>query len=145
MSTLVSEGTSIERAIAAEENASPGLYEIRFYLTEPISQGDIASMRESLLGHGVNLKGIRQRKSGGLWYVGVKYVKEPVPEGIAFLPVAIIPLIAFGFISVLVGIGIFKIEDISKLIILGGGFAVILVALLRKPIESAAAGYARRA
>jgi hypothetical protein len=142
MSTLLTETTSIDLATQEERAAGPGLIEVRFYLTQPIDGASIQDIRSYLGQNGVDVRSVSQGKAGGLNYVSVIYNKPAIqPETISFLPVAVIPLIAFGFVSVLVGFGIWKIEDITSsvgklaLIIFGG--TIVLVALLRKPIERA--------
>lgn len=137
--TLISEGVDIDQMAAVENSQPPGLYDIRFYLTEPVSAGDKTLIVQDLRAAGVQLIGIDSRKSDGLWYVSVKYRRpEPPPPGeYAFLPLAVIPLIGFGLIATLVGIGIFKMEDITnnivKILAIGGGIIIVTAALLRQP------------
>lgn len=85
-------------------------------------------------------------------YLAVQYIRYesgntryPGPPGspsdseliISALPVAVIPLIAlFGIVGI-IGIGIFKFEDLStgllKLILAGGAVTAVIIALSRKP------------
>lgn len=148
MATLMAETSFVQEAMAEEQSLPPGAYEIRFYTPNPVTQEVLFSIADTLVDSGVDVKGVHQAKSDGLWYVGVRYIKHPASEGISALPVAVIPLIAFGFIATLIGIGIFKVRDIAKslgllaIIILGGSIA--LAAILRKPLERAGEAYLRR-
>lgn len=149
MATLVAEFLDVKEAISEEEALAPGLYEIRFYLTEPVAAQDIRDTKEYLISSGVDVRNVFQNKSDGLWYLGIKYRRKPNPENIAFaLPVAVIPLVAFAFITALIGIGIFRLEDIvnniGKLLLLGLGGTIVIVALLRKPMGEAAVAYTSR-
>lgn len=138
MTTLLAESTDID-ALAAEEAAlPPGIYEVRFYLTEPIADDELQGIYDHLYYNDVDVLSVRQRKARGLPYVAVKYRRNPSPENIAFaLPTAVIPLIAFGFIITLIGIGIFKLEDITRnlmpIVLAIGGFTVLGLALARRP------------
>ena len=142
MPTLLAETADIEKAILEEKAAPPGLLEVRFYLTEPVPSDDLQAMYRHLYENGVDVRSVKQAKARGLYYVSVIYNKPQPSESIAFLPLAIIPLIAFVFVSALIGIGIFKVENIARslgmlaLIIIGG--TIVLAAILRKPIERVA-------
>lgn len=148
MATLIAESVDVETAIAEEQALGPGLYEIRFYLADPVTHNDELMVRDYLTEQGVDVKRVYQGKSNGLWYLAVRYRKPAVSRRVRALPLAIIPLIAFGFVSALIGVGIFKIKDITenigKIMLIGGGTAIVLVALLRKPAERVAAGYVSR-
>lgn len=147
METIINT-TNIEEAIQQESALEPGVYDIRFYLTEPVSKEDIGAIRDHLHVNGVDAINVTQMKSGAEWAVSVKYRKPEISESISFLPVAIVPLIAFGFVASLVGIGIFKMEDIAnnigKILLIGFGGATLLALAMRKPIESVASAYAGR-
>ncbi len=147
METII-DTTNIEEAIQRESALEPGVYDIRFYLTEPVSREDIRSIRDYLNVNGVDTIGVTQIKSGADWAVSVKYRRPEPGESISFLPVAIIPLIGLGFVASLVGIGIFKMEDIAnnigKILLIGFGGATLLALAMRKPIESVASAYAGR-
>lgn len=148
MAALLVETTDVKAAIAEEQSLPPGNYDIRFYSPNPVSEEVQQDIFDHLYDSGVDVRGVYQRKSDGLWYVGVIYNRPVASESIAALPIAIIPLIAFGFISVLVGIGIFRVENIARalgqlaLILLGG--TIVIVALMRKPIERVTEVYAKR-
>lgn len=148
MATLLAEMTDIQTAIAEEQAASPGLIEIRLYTPEPISKEVMQNIFDHLYYNGIDVRGVYQRKTKGLWYVGVRYRKPAPSEAIAALPLAIIPLIAFGFIMTLVGIGIFRLGDITKnlmpIILAGGGLILLTAVALRRPAEEAAKAYAAR-
>lgn len=148
MPTLIAETTFVQEAMAEEQSLPPGSYEIRFYSPNPVAQDVLYNIADTVVDNGVDVKEVYQDKSKGLWYVGVRYLKHPASESIGALPVAVIPLIAFGFISTLIGIGIFKVQDIARsigmlaLIIFGG--SIVLAAVLRKPLERAAEAYVRK-
>jgi len=140
--------TNVEQAIEEERTLSPGAYDIRFYLTEPVGDSDLVSIVEHLSANGVDVVKVNQYKSSGLWVVSVKYRKPAERAAIGALPIAVIPLIAFGFIAVLVGIGIFNLESIANnigkiLLITFGGLALVVLAG-RRPLEQAATAYASR-
>jgi hypothetical protein len=141
MPTLVGDYVDINSAIREEQALPPGLYEARFYLAEPVSSQDIADTRAYLKSEGVDVKKVYQRKTDGLYYLGVQYVRHPVGEAIAFLPLAVIPLIGFALVAALVGVGIFKLDtianNIGKILLITFGGTIVLAALLRKPIEKA--------
>ena len=137
----------IEKAIAEENSLPPGSYEIRFYTTEP-HQDNLQDIFDHLYSNGIEVISVEQRKTKGLWYISVKYIRPEVSNAIAFLPIAVIPLIAFGMVAVLVGIGIFKFEDltgnIGKLLLIIFGGTIVIAALVRKPLEAAATRYIER-
>lgn len=148
MGQAIIDTTDVGQATEEERSLGPGAYDVRFYLTEPVGNGDLQTIADHLAANGVDVIGVSQAKSGGLWAVSVKYHKPAQSEAIGALPLAIIPLIAFGFIVVLVGIGIFKIENIANnigkiLLITFGGLTLFAIAA-RKPLETAAAAYAGR-
>lgn len=138
MATLVEDFIDVSTAAQMEQQLQPGGYEIRFYVTEPLDQSELMNIRDNLIDSGAKVKSVGQKKSDGLYYVSVKYVRPASPPGtIAALPIAIIPLIAFLGIGTLVGIGIFKIEEISqniaKILLITFGGTIIIAALARKP------------
>lgn len=148
MATFLAETTSVEEAIAEERASPPGVYEIRFYTPEPPIMEKLQDIFDHLHYNGVDVKRVYPGKKGGLYYIGVIYRKPRPSANIGWLPVAIIPLIALGFISVLIGIGIFKVTDIAsalgKLALVTLGGTIVIVALLRKPIVRAAEALPRR-
>lgn len=135
MASLVSHNTDIQSAISAEKSLPAGNYEVRFYLSEPLKRQDISDAKEYLISQGVNSPKVYQGRSGDVWYLAVQYSRQAPGEGITALPVAIIPLIAMGMIVAIIGVGIFKLEEIGKVLLIGGGILIVSLALLRKPIE----------
>lgn len=146
--TAIIDTTNVEQAVEAERSLKPGAYDIRFYLTEQVGDDDLLSIVEHLSANGIDVVSVSQTKSGGLWVISVKYRKPAESDAIGFLPFAVIPLIAFGFVAVLVGVGIFRIEqimnNIGKILLISLGGLTILALALRKPIETAATAYAGR-
>ena len=145
MEQAIMDTLNVEQAIEEERQLKPGVYDIRFYTTEPVGEGDLVSIVEHLSANGVDVVKVNQYKSSGLWVISVKYRKPAVSEAISALPIAVIPLIAFGFIAALIGIGIFRIEDITNnigkiLLITFGGLTLLAIAM-RKPIEQVSAAY----
>jgi len=147
MPELIAETVDVKQAAADEAALPPGLYEIRFYLDSPVTPGDVKDTRDYLVSQGVDVKQVRQSKSNGLWYLAVKYRKHAPTESVAFLPMAVIPLIGFAFVGLLIGIGVFKIEElannIGKLMLIGLSGAIVIVALMRKPLAEAAVSRSR--
>ena len=148
MAVLLVETVDIDTAIAEEQSAPPGLYEVRLYRPEPISEETKQDIFDSLYYQGVDIKGVYQKKTKGLWYVGIRYRKHAPTESIAFAWALLIPLIPTILVASLIGIGLFKIEEITRAIIpillAVGGFTVIALALIRKPLGVAAERYAER-
>jgi len=140
--------TNVEQAIEKERNLKPGSYDIRFYLSEPVGDNDLKTIVEHLSANGIDVVSVNQYKSSGLWVVSVKYHKPAESEAIGFLPLAVIPLVAFGFVAVLVGIGIFNMESITnnigKILLITFGGVTLLAIAMRKPIETVASSYASR-
>ncbi len=145
MTTILAETTDAQIAEEAERAAPPGIIEVRFYTLEPVAEETLQDMFDHLYQNGVDVRKVYQAKKGGLYYVGIIYNKSAPSEAIAALPVAIIPLIAFGFIIALVGFGIWQLEDITanigKLLLIVFGGTIVIVALTRKPLEAAATKY----
>lgn len=142
MVKVLAEMTDISVAEQAEKDAPPGMLEVRFYTTEALTQEANQQIFDTLYDSGVDVRRVYTRKAGGLYYTAVVYNKLPVStQSISALPVAIIPLVAFGMIAVLIGIGIFKFEaitqSIGKLLLITFGGTIVIAALLRKPIERA--------
>lgn len=149
MATLVNESVDIEKAIKAEEAIAPGLVEVRFYTSEPLTKQDAQEVYDHLWENHIDVKQVSIKSGSGLPYLSVIYDKPAPHEGISqILPMAIIPLIAFGMIAVLVGIGIFNIQSITqnvgKLLLITFGGVVLVGLAFRKPIESVATAYAKR-
>lgn len=135
MSTLISHNVDINSAIADEQSLPSGDYEVRFYILEPLTRQDVADARYYLRNQGVDVHRIYQGKEKGISYLGVKYTRHAAGDGISFLPIAIIPLIGFGMIAALIGIGLFKLEDLGKVMLIGGGLVIVTIALIRRPVE----------
>jgi hypothetical protein len=146
MATQIMESVHVEEAAKAEQEAAPGLIEIRFYTASPLDKEDAQRIFDHLWDNGVDVRKVYVSEQKGLPYVGVVYMKSPPTQSISFLPLAVIPLIAFGMVAALIGIGVFKIESITqnlgKIMLIGFGGTIILAALLRKPIERVATKYA---
>lgn len=147
MGLQLAETTDVERAIAEEQSLPPGVYEVRFHIIAPISQEELNELHEHLLTQGVDVVGSIVQDVKGLWYVSVKYRKHPPAENIAFAPL-LIPLIPTFLVAVLVGIGIFRLSDITqnltKLLVVGGIIGITTLVILRRPAERVAEAYARR-
>ncbi len=148
MEQAIMDTANVEQAIKEESSLGPGTYDIRFYLADPVGGDELKSIASHLSAEGVDVISVSQKKVGGLWTLSVKYRKPAESEAISALPLAIIPLIAFGFIVVLVGIGIFKIDQITNnigkiLLVTFGGLTLFALAM-RKPIETVATAYAGR-
>jgi hypothetical protein len=126
-------------AINLENDLPPGIWDVKFYTTRPFTAEEINEIKATLADEGVEVKNISQGVFQGTDYLSVIYERRAAAPGISFLPAAIIPLIGFGLVSVLVGIGIFKVGDIlasaAKLIAITGGIVLVAIVLLRKPIE----------
>lgn len=144
MATQLMETVHVEKAAQAELEAAPGLMEIRFYTMNPLTAEDAQLVFDDLWSRNVDVKKVYIQSEKGLPYLGVVY-RKPAGTGISALPLAIIPLIAFGLIATLVGIGIFNIESITgsigKLLLIVLGGTIVIVALARKPLEAAATRY----
>lgn len=148
MANQLAETVDIAEATQAEMAAPAGLIEVRFYTAEPLSSADVQGIFDQLYANGVDVKKVYIKNTKGLPYVGIIYKKPAEVPGITALPLAIIPLIATGLIVAVIGIGIFKIQDISSsltkvLLVLFGG-TIILAVLLKKPLEAAAGKYIER-
>ena len=156
MATLLTDTTNIEQAIAAEKAAPAGLLEIRFWSPNPVGSERLQDIFDTLYNAGISVKSVYDQKSDGLWYVSVRYFKPAISQPIGIepvkmfgaLPLAVIPLIAFSMIVALIGIGVYKIEEITnniaKLLLIVFGATVVVAALMRKPIETAATRYVER-
>lgn len=146
MADQLMETVDIEKAIQAETNAPPGLVEVRFYTTEPLSKEDAQNIYNYLSESDVDVKKVSVNANSKLPYLSVVYNKSAPHAGISqFLPVAVIPLIAFGMIAVLVGIGIFNMSSITnnlgKLLLITFGGMVLVGLTFRKPIERVTTAY----
>ncbi len=137
MATLTAETVDVEKAIKLEEEQAPGLIEVRFYTSTPLTVEDAQSIFDHLAAQSVDVRKVYIHDDTGLPYLGVVYYKQPPVSGIGFLPLAVIPLIAFGLVAVLVGIGIFRLGDIvnnlGKLLLIVGGFTVVGIYLWKRP------------
>ncbi len=137
---LIAEAVDIESAVAAERNAPAGMLEVRFYTPNPVAKETLQDIFDKVYASGADVKSVSTGKTDGLYYVAVRYRKPAVTASISALPVAIIPLVAFGMIALLVGIGIFKIEtianNIGKLLLITFGGTILLALALKKPLET---------
>ncbi len=148
MGQAILDTTNIDEAIEEERSLQPGAYDIRFYLAEKVEENDLVSIVEHLSANGIDVIKVNQYKTSGLWVVSVEYRKPVESDAIGFLPLAVIPLIAFGFVVVLVGVGIFKMESVAnnlgKLLLITFGGLTLFAFAMRKPIESVSAAYVAR-
>ncbi len=148
MGAILNQSADIQQASQVEASLPPGTYDIRFYASQPQGQAGIQNIYDHLAAQGVQVHSVTEKQSGGYYITDVVYTKPAPSEAISALPVAIIPLIGLGLILALVGVGIFRLEDITNnlakllLILLGG--TIVIVALLRKPIENATTVAVRR-
>ena len=145
MGTQLLETVNVDEAVRAEQEAPAGLIEVRFYTNETLDRDDAQRIFDHLSDNGVDVRKVYVHEQKGLPYVGVVYFKQPPTQSISFLPLAVIPLIAFGLVAALIGIGIFRLDtianNIGKILIITFGGTIILAALLRKPLEAAATKY----
>jgi len=141
MANLLGETTDVSEAMAIERDAPPGLLEVRLNLLSPISQEELNGLHNYFLDSGVDVKGCLQQRVRGLYQISIKYQKH-APSGSIAQWSLLIPLIPTALIGVLVAIGIFKIESIMKsilpIVLAVGGFTIISLAIVRKPLEAAA-------
>jgi len=144
MATMIDEVTDIKEAMAIEAEQPPGIYEIRLSIITPLTQGELDDFHQLLLDHGVDIRGCLQQRLRGLYQIRIKYAKHPPTESIAWVQ-AVLALIPLAIIGTLVGIGIFKIGDLSKalmpILLVGGGLAIAILALARGPAEKVAQAY----
>lgn len=140
MATTVIDNADLNTATGVEQNLPAGFYDVKFYVTDFLSSAEINDLKATLENQGVDSKEIYiyQGVYKGKKYVGVQYQRIAETEGISQLGIAIVGLIGAALIPTLIGIGIFKIGSITKnileILLVGGGVAIVLVALLRKPI-----------
>lgn len=135
MATLLIETTDIQQAMEAERQASPGLLEARLNLLSPIPQEELNTFHTYLLDSGVDVRGCLQQRIKGLWQISVKYQKHAPSEHVAQFQL-LIPLIPIALISILVGIALFKIQQIIALVgvVLVG--TILLALVLPKVLKS---------
>lgn len=128
---------SIEAATQAEYELPEGVYQIRFWLSQPASPGDIAWIKSTLSEAGIEVKEVITGIEFDMDYIAVTYMRTVPDGGISFLPVAIIPLIGLGIVATLIGIGIFKWEEIIggliKFTLVAGGVLIALALIAKKP------------
>ncbi len=125
---------NLNEAIAHEQSLPSGNYRVQFDMTEP---APIIDIKDKLRENGVEVLDVNQWQSQGLWHLGVSYKKPEPTTGISFLPMAVVPLVAFAIVGLLITVSIFKIETIanslSKLLLIIGGFTVVALYINRKP------------
>lgn len=148
MATLLAETTDIQVAAEEEQRLPPGVYEVRLSLLSPVSQEQLDDLHAYLLEQGVDIKGFLQQRVKGLYQIRIKYQKHAPSEAIAQWALALIPMIPTFLIASLVGIGIFRVESIMRnilpIVLAVGGFTIITVAMIRKPLGVAVGKYAER-
>lgn len=110
--------TNIQEAKDFEERLPVGSYEVRFYMTSPISQDQLNELHDYLLDKGLDVIGRLEQNNKGLWHVNVVYQRHEPGENIGVLPL-VFPAAAIGLviplaIMVLVGIGIFRVGELAK-------------------------------
>jgi len=141
------ETTDIQAAIAEEQTLPPGLYEVRLSLISPISQQQLDDLHAHFLECGIDIQGCLQQRVKGLYEIRIKY-KKHAPSGAIAQWQLLIPVIPVFLIATLVGIGIFRIEEVGKailpILLAVGGFVVITVAMIRKPLAEAGVKYVER-
>ena len=135
MATLLMETTEIDKARAFEETPKPGTYEARFSLARPLTQAELDELHQALLDSGVEVKDVLTQQVKGLDQISVKYMIRHHTEGISQAAL-LIPVIPTIIVAVLIGIALFKVQDIIVLVLVVGGILVTAVFLLRKAAEN---------
>lgn len=137
MATLLGETTSIEEAKLIEEAAPPGPLEVRLSIISPLTQEELNGLHTQLEESGIDLIGCVQQRIKGLWQISIKYRKPAPATNIAQAGLLLITMIPTALVAILVGIGIFKIEEISKalvpLLLIIGATGVAVAALATRP------------
>jgi hypothetical protein len=131
----------IETALETENNLQPGSYEVRFYLINPLTPKQVDEVKTSLIASGNDIKKVYQGKENNMNFLGVKFVKHAPQPGIGQWQI-IIPLVA---VAGLIGIGIFKIQEITNAVVevalIVGGIAILFTLVNKKAIENASAPF----
>ena len=148
MAKLILETADIQDAIAYEQNLSPGVYEVRLTMTSPLSQEELNGLHDHFLSSGIMVSTITQIRKGNKYQVAIRYTKHPPSGAIASPLVTLIPVIPVALITLTVIIGIFRVEQISRalvpILLATGGFIIITVAMIRKPLAQAGARYVEK-
>jgi hypothetical protein len=131
--TFLEETARIEKAAEIERSLPPGKYEIRLYLIKELSQERLDELQQIISSNADLLAPIEETVEIPS-VVSIKFRKHAPSPAIAQWS-AIIPLLPAFLIAVLIGIGIFRIEEIVRalipLVLLTGGLFVA-VALVQK-------------
>ena len=143
MPVLLAETFDISQALAKEQGLAPGVYEVRLNLVSPITQEQLNELHDGLLAQGVQVLGRIEQRVKGLHQVSIKF-RKPAPTGSISVAPALVALLPTFIVALLIGIGIFKIADITRLALILGGFTVLILFMVRKPLGVAAESYARR-
>lgn len=131
MTTILVETANITEAQAAEAAAPPGLYEVVLTDIQPFSQADLQAIRDYFVQNGVDVKSVRYQLKG-LHQLRIEYVKHAPSEAIS-QGALLIPLIPAMLLATIVGIAIFKIEDVGNAVakvVVGVGVVVVMLALI---------------
>lgn len=133
---------TVDQATNVEAQNPPGGYTVRLWLDHEPTQDEVHDIFNYLDWNGIEIHEVRSGVDGNAPYIDINYVKTAPTPGISFLPLALIPLIGFGLVIGLIGIGIFKwhsiVNETVKLVLVVGGVGIALAILLRKPIEKVA-------
>ena len=137
--------TDITEATILEQNAPPGMVEVRLYVDHTPSQTELRQVMTRLEQNSIDVRDIRVSADSNGEFIGILYYK-PMSVGISVLPwLAIIPLISTLATLGLIAFGIVRIEDLAtnlgKFVLVVGGITIILAALLRDQLGSAANKY----
>ena len=136
MATLVGEAVDVGQAAQIESSLPPGTYEARLSLTSPLSQEELDMVHQQLLDAGVDIQGFVQQRVRGLWQLSIKYRIHPVTQTISQAAL-LIPMIPTVVIAVLVGIALFKIQELTILLVVAGA-VVIVGGLVYRSIQKGA-------
>lgn len=141
MAEKICDISGVSEAAEVENSLPYGVYEIKCLMSGPQTPDTLQQLADVLATNGIDVDTVSQYQEGDNYYISVKYTRHAPSVKIAFLPAAVIPLIGFVIVAGMVGVGIWKIGDISSAVIkttlVVGGIAIALVALLRRPLEKA--------
>ncbi len=145
MATLLAELNTIEEAAKFELALPPGIYEYRLTVMKILSVEELNNLQADLTSKGYQLVSPISATERLPSEISIKYVKTEHFEGIGQWQIALIGIIPTAIIAALIGIGVFKIEDLTKnlmpIILISLGAIVAIAALLRKPAEKVAVAY----